>query len=88
MSRTLSRTDRRRAQLRITAAGQRMVKRAPRVPQAVMISAVRAMPAARRAELARALDGLTAAIGADEVAPRMLFEDEPARAARRRRTRA
>lgn len=86
VSRTPSRTDRRRAQLRITAAGQRMVKRAPRVPQTLMIQAIRAMPAARRSELARSLDGLAAAIGANEVAPRMLFEDEPPRPKRRRRS--
>jgi DNA-binding MarR family transcriptional regulator len=76
VSRKPSRTDRRRAELRITAAGQRMVERAPRVPQAQIIAAIRAMPAPRRSELARALDGLAAAIGADEIAPRMLFEDE------------
>jgi MarR family transcriptional regulator, lower aerobic nicotinate degradation pathway regulator len=88
VSRTPSRTDRRRSQLRITAAGLRMVQRAPRVPQALMITAIRDMPAARRAELTRALEGLAAIIGANEVAPRMLFEDEPPRPRPRRRTRA
>lgn len=82
--RTPSRTDRRRAELRITAAGQRMVQRAPRVPQAQIIAAIRAMPAAKQEELARALDGLAGAIGANEVAPRMLFEDEPIRPGRKK----
>lgn len=87
VKRTPSRTDRRRAQLRITPAGARMVQRAPRVPQALMIAAIREMPPGRRAELARALEGLAAVIGANEVAPRMLFEDEPPRPRPRRRTR-
>ncbi len=85
VKRTPSRTDRRRAQLRITPAGLRMVRRAPRIPQALMISAIRGMPAAKREELTRALEGLAALIGANEVAPRMLFEDEPPRARTRRR---
>ncbi len=85
--RTPSRTDRRRTQLKITPAGVRMVERAPRVPQALMIAAIRDMPAARRAELTRALEGLAAVIGANEVAPRMLFEDEPPRTRGRRRPR-
>jgi DNA-binding MarR family transcriptional regulator len=85
VSRKASSTDRRRAELRITAAGLRMVDRAPAAPQAQMIAAIRAMPAARRTELVRALEGLAAAIGASGVAPRMLFEDEPPRRTKRRR---
>ncbi|CAN5831081.1 hypothetical protein BH11MYX3_BH11MYX3_33370 [soil metagenome] len=81
--RTPSRRDRRRTELRVTAAGLRMVERAPRIPQAQMIEAIRGMPPARQAELARALDGLATMIGANEVAPRMLFEDEPPRRRRR-----
>jgi DNA-binding MarR family transcriptional regulator len=77
--RTASRTDRRRAELRLTPAGQRMVDRAPRVPQAQMINALRALPMSKQIELARALDTLAALFGANEVAPRMLFEDEPNR---------
>ncbi len=80
--RTPSRSDRRRTELRATPAGVRMVLRAPRIAQLQMIEAIRTMPAARQVELARALDGLAVAIGANEVAPRMLFEDE---APRRRR---
>jgi DNA-binding MarR family transcriptional regulator len=85
VKRTPSRTDRRRAQLRITPAGTQMVRRAPRVPQALMIAAIRDMPAVKRAELTRALEGLAAVIGANEVAPRMLFEDEPPRPRGRRK---
>jgi len=84
VKRTPSRTDRRRAELRITAAGQRMVDRAPRVPQAQMITAIRALGPAKQAELARALDLLSQVIGANHVEPRMLFEDEPAKRRARR----
>ncbi len=79
VKRTPSRRDRRRAELRVTPAGFRMVQRAPRVPQAQMIEAIKALPAARQAELARSLDSLATLIGANQVAPRMLFEDEPPR---------
>lgn len=84
VSRRVSATDHRRAELRATAAGHRMVERAPRAPQSRMIAAIRAMPAARRSELVRALGGLATAIGASQVAPRMLFEDEPPRNPRKR----
>ena len=83
--RTASKTDRRRAELRLSPAGQRMVDRAPRAPQALMIAALRGLPAAKQLELARSLETLASVIGANEVAPRMLFEDEPPGIKRRRR---
>lgn len=76
IARKPSAKDRRRAELRITAAGQRILQNAPPVPQTRMIEAIRAMPAARRAELVRALDALVDAIGAEDVKPRMFFQDE------------
>ncbi len=79
VSRRASPADARRAELRLTAAGQRMIERAPRAPQARMIAAIRAMPPARRTEVVNALELLAEAIGANEVPPRMLFEDEPPR---------
>jgi DNA-binding MarR family transcriptional regulator len=84
VTRRVSTIDRRRAELRLTAAGHRMVQRAPHAPQAQIIAAIHAMPAARRGELVRALEGLVTAIGANAVAPRMLFEDEPPRTRRKR----
>jgi DNA-binding MarR family transcriptional regulator len=75
--RTLAKTDRRRTELRLTAAGERVVKTAPKLPQALIASAVSAMPAKQRRELVRALESLVAKIGASAVEPRMLFEDEP-----------
>jgi DNA-binding MarR family transcriptional regulator len=76
--------DRRRVELRTTAAGERIVDRAPRVPQMRIAEIVRAMPVQQRSELVRSLESLVTAIGANEVAPRMLFEDEPARVRRSR----
>ena len=82
-----SRADGRRAELTLTARGERMVLTGPRVPQLVMIDSMRAMSSKRRAELVRSLESLAASIGANSVEPRMLFEDEPPRPLARRRTR-
>ena len=79
VKKTISPTDRRRAELRITPAGTKMVQRAPRVPQTTVITAIRAMTPTKQAELARALETLATVIGANEVAPRMLFDDDEPR---------
>jgi len=84
VSRKAARSDRRRAELRLTPAGERVVATAPRIPQAKIITAIRSMPPARQAELVRALESFATAIGANDVAPRMLFEDEPPGKRRRR----
>ena len=75
--RKASRTDRRRVELTLTPRGKKLVLTAPRVPQLAMIESIRAMSSKRRVELVRALEALAAAIGANAVEPRMLFEDEP-----------
>lgn len=85
VTRKPSAEDRRRAELRLTARGRRLARSAPRSPQEQMIGAIRAMTPARRAALVRSLEGLATAVGAGAVAPRMLFEDEPAPARRPRR---
>ena len=74
--RTVAATDRRRTEIHLTASGEQVARTAPRVPQTHMIRAIQAMPEAKRRELVRSLEGLAAAIGANEVAPRLLFEDE------------
>jgi DNA-binding MarR family transcriptional regulator len=84
VARKLSASDRRRAELRLTAAGERVARSAPRSPQPRIADAIRALSASRRTEIVRALDLLVDAIGASQVPPRMLYEDEP-RPARRRR---
>jgi DNA-binding MarR family transcriptional regulator len=76
VTRTPSKTDRRRAELALTAAGRRVVRATPQLPQQQILEAVAAMPAAQRRELVRSLERLVAVIGATAVEPRMLFEDE------------
>ena len=75
VSRTPSATDRRRAELRLTAAGAKLVKQMAPLPQTRIIDAVAAMPTRQRTELVRALERLVVAIGADELEPRMFLED-------------
>jgi MarR family transcriptional regulator, organic hydroperoxide resistance regulator len=75
VARTPSATDRRRAELRLTAAGTKLVKQMAPLPQTRIIDAVAALPAKPRAELVRALERLVLAIGADELEPRMFLED-------------
>ena len=84
VARKISPDDRRRTELRLTATGEQAVRSAPRVPQVLIADAVRVMTDSRRSELVRSLDHLVAAIGANEVQPRMLFEDEPHRVRRSR----
>lgn len=86
VARRVSKTDRRRAELTLTPAGAKIAASATRVPQLLIVEAVRAMPAKQRQALVAALDGLVAAVGASDVAPNM-FEDEPAGSRRNRRVR-
>ncbi len=84
VARVATEGDRRRVAIRITPAGQAVVKRAPAMPQTLIANAVEALPPAQRSELVRSLDRLVAAIGASALPARMLFEDEPKQARRRR----
>lgn len=76
VSRRASPRDRRRVELRLTPAGKQVLRGAPRMPQAHIIRSIQSLSPARRAELVRVLEGLATLIGANEVAPRMLFEDD------------
>lgn len=79
-----SREDARRAELRLTPIGQRVLRHAPGAPQERIANGVRAMTPDKRTEVARALEFLVAAIGADGTQARMLFEDEPTQPRRSR----
>jgi len=68
--------DQRRFSLRLTPAGAKVVRDAPRIVQARITDGIGKLAPARRRELVRALDTLVRAIGADSLEPRMLFEDE------------
>ena len=69
--------DRRRHRLAVTESGRRVLRRAPVAVQEQLIAAIAALPAGRRATLARALGDV-----ADMLAPRaaghpqMFFEEE------------
>jgi DNA-binding MarR family transcriptional regulator len=84
VTRRPSSSDRRRTELRLTTQGEHVVRTAPRLPQTMVADVIAAMPAPRRAELVLSLERFASAIGANEMPPSMLFEDEPAR---RRRSR-
>lgn len=77
VARTASKSDRRRIELRLTASGEQIVRGAPRVLQTRIADLIARMSDSARGELVRSLEGFASAIGANEVAPRMLFEDEP-----------
>lgn len=84
IARVQDEADTRRAALSLTARGRTLLARAPELPQVRIIAALAAMPPARRKTIARSLEQLVQAIGADSIQPRMFFEDEPkARKARR-----
>jgi DNA-binding MarR family transcriptional regulator len=75
VKRSTSAIDRRRAELGVTPAGQRLVAKVPPPLQASIIQAVAAMPEKPRKELVRSLERLVEAIGAGAVEPRMFSED-------------
>jgi DNA-binding MarR family transcriptional regulator len=86
VSRRASEKDGRRVEVELTSAGRTLVRRAPPMAQAHLISGLRRMGAAERAALALGLSALVREIGADAEAPTLFFEEEaPSR--RRKRTR-
>jgi DNA-binding MarR family transcriptional regulator len=78
-------SDRRRQHLELTAAGDRVLRRAPAVVQERLIAAIAALPAAERRTLARALGDVARLVTPKSAAahPPMLFEE---RAGSRRRS--
>ena len=76
VKRSRSAIDRRRAELGVTPAGQRLVDKAPQLLQTRIIEAVSAMPEKPRKELVRSLARLVEAIGANKIEP-LMFSDEP-----------
>jgi len=73
VSREAAAGDRRRAAVRITRAGMRLLRRAPRAPTELLVRALKRMPPATLRSLDRALRLLNERLGFTDVA--MLFED-------------
>ncbi len=77
--------DARRAQLTLSAAGRRLVARAPAPVQERLLDALADLPDRRLAELTQTLDRLARALGPAKAG--LFFEDEPRpRRSRRSRT--
>jgi MarR family transcriptional regulator, lower aerobic nicotinate degradation pathway regulator len=76
--------DRRRQHLELTAAGRRVLRRAPVVVQERLIAALAALPAAERRTLARALGSVAGLVTPTGAAPHppMLFEERAGGAGR------
>jgi DNA-binding MarR family transcriptional regulator len=69
--------DRRRKELRLTRAGQRLVARAPVPAQILLIDGLRALPGSELRRLARLLDRVVLQMGAAGEPPAMLFTEAP-----------
>ena len=68
--------DRRRALVRITPSGRRMLARVPDAPTTALIVALKKLTAAERRALARSLDRVDPALGAADEPATMLFADD------------
>lgn len=67
--------DRRRASVRITTAGRRVLSRAPDAPTTALITALRALSLSERKSLAKSLERLNQALGAAAGPAPMLFAE-------------
>lgn len=83
LDRAVDPADRRRAAVRITAKGRRVLGRAADAPTTLLISALNTLEPAQRGSLARGLEQLTAALGASDGPAPMLFADDAKGHARR-----
>jgi DNA-binding MarR family transcriptional regulator len=74
-----SERDRRRTEVRITAAGRTLLRRAPRAPTALLIAGLDALDESELEGFARGILRLTSRMGLDAAPAPMLFEDEAGR---------
>jgi DNA-binding MarR family transcriptional regulator len=86
-ARRQSEEDARRVELRITAAGQALLRRSPATPQARLIEALERMPATARRRLAELLEHMVTEMGAAREPAGMFFEDIQRRGGGKRRQR-
>ena len=80
VTRARSRSDRRRVELNLTAAGMAAARRAPRLAQERLIAAVDRLPPLARRGLAMGLSQLVGHLGLGEQPPPMFFEEGARRA--------
>jgi len=78
VDRTTDPSDRRRAVVRITATGRRLLGRAPDAPTTALLAALRRLDSRALTALAESLRQLTVALGATQEPPSMLFADDAA----------
>jgi len=81
VDRTPDPADLRRAAIRITTAGRRLLRRAPDAPTTALLGALRKLTPRELTALASSLERLTLALGASHAPPSMLFADESNRPA-------
>lgn len=72
--------DARRLELRLSAEGRRLTRRAPNMAQHRLIQGIERLSASRRRALATSLDTLTKAMAIGDRTPAMLFDDTKRRA--------
>jgi DNA-binding MarR family transcriptional regulator len=80
-----SREDARRVELRLTAAGRRLLGRYPEPTQARLVGALERLTSAELSGLREGLDALVREMDLGMTEPRMFFEDEPRRRKKGRR---
>jgi DNA-binding MarR family transcriptional regulator len=78
--------DARRVELTLTPAGRALLKHAPELPQARLMTTLRELPLTDLAITARVLGRVASDLGAGQ--PTMFFEPVPAESATRRRSKA
>lgn len=76
VARRPSAADRRRAEVRVTAAGRALLARAPKPPTARLIEALKVLSPGDAAQLAATLSRLNDALGLDVAAAPLLFSDD------------
>jgi DNA-binding MarR family transcriptional regulator len=75
-SRRSSKADARRAEVVITPAGRALLRAAPQPVQQRMVDGVAALSPARRREMIAGLEAIVAALGVEDEAASMFFEEE------------
>jgi DNA-binding MarR family transcriptional regulator len=77
VARKVSRADARRVELRLTAAGRRLLARCPEPTQARLVAALERLPESELAGLTAGLAALVREMGSVGGSPEMFFEDSP-----------